>query len=202
MLTGDSLFVGDVARPDLAVERAEGARGIFHSLQTQLLPLPDHVEVWPGHLGGSMCGGPGMDLKVASTIGFERHHNEMLAIEDEQEFVDASVAKLGAQPPNFTAIVALNHGPLLTEASSWPRLLPRPARRAPARRRAGGRCPHRHAVRRGPRAAARSRFRCTAVASAPSWRGWRPAPRRSCSWGATTRTAAGAGQPRGRGRAG
>jgi hydroxyacylglutathione hydrolase len=59
VLTGDSLFVGDVARPDLAVERTEGARGIFRSLQ-ELLALPDYIEVWPGHLGGSMCGGPGM----------------------------------------------------------------------------------------------------------------------------------------------
>ncbi len=124
VLTGDSLFVGDVARPDLAVERAEGARGIFHSLRDQLLSLPDHIEVWPGHLGGSMCGGPGMDLKVASTIGFERRHNEMLAIEDEQEFIDASVAKLGAQPPNFKAIVDLNHGPLLTDGIELPRLFP------------------------------------------------------------------------------
>ncbi len=124
VLTGDSLFVGDVARPDLAVERTEGARGIYHSLRDRLLSLPDYIEVWPGHLGGSMCGGPGMDLKVASTIGFERHHNAMLAIADEQEFVDASVAKLGAQPPNFKAIVALNHGPLLTGGVELPRLFP------------------------------------------------------------------------------
>jgi hydroxyacylglutathione hydrolase len=115
VLTGDSLFVGDVARPDLAVERSEGARGIFRSLRDQLLTLPDYVEVWPGHLGGSMCGGPGMDLKGSSTVGFERHHNQMLAITDEQEFVAASLASLGAQPPNFKAIVNLNYGPLLTE---------------------------------------------------------------------------------------
>ena len=124
VLTGDSLFVGDVARPDLAVERAEGARGIFHSLHDQLLNLPDHIEVWPGHLGGSMCGGPGMDLKVSSTIGFERRHNAMLGIDDEQEFVDASISKLGAQPPNFKAIVALNHGPLLTGGVEAARLFP------------------------------------------------------------------------------
>jgi hydroxyacylglutathione hydrolase len=124
VLTGDSLFVGDVARPDLAVERTEGARGIYRSLRDRLMSLPDYVEVWPGHLGGSMCGGPGMDLKVASTIGFERHHNAMLAIDDEQQFVDASVAKLGAQPPNFRAIVALNHGPLLTGAVAPASLFP------------------------------------------------------------------------------
>ncbi len=65
-----------------------------------------------------------MDLKVASTIGFERRHNQMLAIEDEQEFIDASISKLGAQPPNFKAIVALNHGPLLTDDLELARLFP------------------------------------------------------------------------------
>ena len=69
VLTGDTLFVGDVARPDLAIEKAEGARGIFRSLHEKLLKLPAEVEIWPGHLGGSMCGGPGMDMKVSSTIG-------------------------------------------------------------------------------------------------------------------------------------
>ena len=78
VLTGDSLFVGDIARPDLAVDPREGAHGIFHSLHERLLTLPDTCEVWPGHLGGSMCGGPGMDLKVSSTIGYERAHQEVL----------------------------------------------------------------------------------------------------------------------------
>lgn len=124
VLTGDSLFVGDVARPDLAVEKTEGARGIFNSLHGQLLPLPDYIEVWPGHLGGSMCGGPGMDMKVGSTIGFERRHNELLQIAEEAEFVEQSISRLGAQPPNFHRIVALNHGPLLTEAPEPVRLSP------------------------------------------------------------------------------
>ncbi len=56
LIAGDSLFVGDLARPDLAVEAEEGARGIFRSLQT-LLELEDFVEVRPGHIGGSLCGG-------------------------------------------------------------------------------------------------------------------------------------------------
>jgi rhodanese-related sulfurtransferase len=116
VLTGDTLFVGDVARPDLAVEKSEGARGIFRSLHEKLLSLPDEVEVWPGHLGGSMCGGPGMDMKVCSTIGFERQHNAVLSITDEEEFVRQALAKLGPQPPNFKAIVELNKGPLLKEA--------------------------------------------------------------------------------------
>src|SRR5918911_125777 len=90
-LTGDSLFVGDVARPDLAVDKEEGARGIFRSLQERLLSLPGEVEVWPGHLGGSMCGGPGMDLKVSSTIGYELAHNPALQVTDEERFVEQAV---------------------------------------------------------------------------------------------------------------
>jgi len=125
VLTGDTLFVGDVARPDLAVDKSEGARGIFRSLHEKLLGLPDHVEVWPGHLGGSLCGGPGMDMKVSSTIGYERQHNELLAIEDEQEFVDRSLAKLGPQPPNFQAIVDINRGALEKEGVDAHPLTPR-----------------------------------------------------------------------------
>ncbi len=80
VLSGDSLFVGDVARPDLAIEPREGAADIFRSLHERLLALPDEVEVWPGHLGGSLCGSSGIDLKTSSTIGFERRHNRALAI--------------------------------------------------------------------------------------------------------------------------
>jgi hydroxyacylglutathione hydrolase len=125
VLTGDSLFVGDIARPDLAIEKADGARGIFRSLHGALLSLPDHVEVWPGHLGGSMCGGPGMDLKIATTIGYERRHNGLLAIADEDEFVEAALASLGPQPPNFKAIVELNRGSLVTEGVELTPLAPR-----------------------------------------------------------------------------
>ena len=115
VLSGDSLFVGDVARPDLAIDETDGARDIFHSLHTQLLTLPATVEVWPAHLGGSMCGGPGMDLKISSTIGFESAHNPTLAIEDEETFVNEVTANLGPQPPNFHTIVALNTGPFITD---------------------------------------------------------------------------------------
>ena len=134
VLTGDTLFVGDVARPDLAIEKAEGARGIFRSLNGKLLGLGGDVEVWPGHLGGSMCGGPGMDMKTSSTIGFERRHNPVLAIADEDEFVDRALAGLGPQPPNFRAIVALNRGPLLTDGVELLPLAPRQVEQ----RRAGG----------------------------------------------------------------
>ena len=125
VLTGDTLFVNDVARPDLAIEEREGARAIFHSLKDKLLTLPESCEVWPGHLGGSMCGGPGMDMKVSSTIGYERKHNPTLAIDDEDEFIEASVAELGPQPPNFKAIVEMNKGPLLMEGTEVLPLAPR-----------------------------------------------------------------------------
>jgi len=125
VLTGDALFVGDVGRPDLAIEKSDGARGIFRSLRGRLLSLDGEVELWPGHLGGSMCGGPGMDMKVSSTIGFERRHNPVLAIADEDEFVAQALAGLGPQPPNFRAIVALNRGPLLTDGVELLPLAPR-----------------------------------------------------------------------------
>ena len=125
VLSGDSLFVGDVARPDLAVDREAGARGVFQSLRARLISLPGEVELWPGHLGGSMCGGPGMDLKVSSTIGFERAHNPTLAISDEDAFVRAALATLGPQPPNFRNIVEVNRGPLLQEGAESHPLAPR-----------------------------------------------------------------------------
>ena len=125
VLTGDSLFVGDIARPDLAVEKEEGARGIFRSLRDQLLALGDDVEVWPGHLGGSLCGGPSIDLKVSSTVGYERRHNELLNVTDEDEFVGRATANLRPQPPNFKAIVELNRGPLRRETVDAHPLTPR-----------------------------------------------------------------------------
>jgi hydroxyacylglutathione hydrolase len=125
VLTGDSLFVGDIARPDLAIAREEGARQIFASLHDKLLCLADTCEIWPGHLGGSMCGGPGMDMKVASTIGYERLHNALLAEPDVGRFVERSLASLGPQPPNFQAVVALNRGGLLTTGVEAQPLTPR-----------------------------------------------------------------------------
>ncbi len=125
VLTGDSLFVGDVARPDLAIEKSDGARGIFRSLHEQLLTLPDTCEVWPGHLGGSLCGGPGMNLKISSTIGYEREHNALLSVTSEDEFVDLATSQLAPQPPNFQRIVEMNGGPLHAERSEPPPLAPR-----------------------------------------------------------------------------
>jgi glyoxylase-like metal-dependent hydrolase (beta-lactamase superfamily II)/rhodanese-related sulfurtransferase len=125
VLTGDTLFVGDIARPDLAVDKEAGARDIFRSLSDKLMSLPDITEVWPGHLGGSLCGGPGMDLKVSSTIGFERANQDLLQVTDEDEFVARTTSTLGPQPPNFQNIVTLNRGPLVVENVDAHPLTPR-----------------------------------------------------------------------------
>jgi glyoxylase-like metal-dependent hydrolase (beta-lactamase superfamily II)/rhodanese-related sulfurtransferase len=122
LLTGDSLFVGDVARPDLAVEAEEGARSLHATLQ-RLLGLDDFVEVWPGHIGGSLCGGAGMSEKPGSTLGFERRFNPLLRI-DEDAFVRRLTSSLAPQPPNFKRIVELNRGPLVTRAAHLEPLAP------------------------------------------------------------------------------
>jgi hydroxyacylglutathione hydrolase len=124
VLTGDSLFIGDVARPDLAVEPRAGAADLFRSLHERLLTLDDEVEIWPGHLGGSLCGGSGLDLKNSSTIGFERRHNGALAISEEAEFVERAVGSLGDKPPNVEQIVSLNRGPLVEDFGTPAQLTP------------------------------------------------------------------------------
>jgi hydroxyacylglutathione hydrolase len=111
VLTGDSLFVGDAARPDLAVGAEEGAEGLFHSLQ-RLVELPDAVAVYPGHVAGSLCG-RSMSTEPRSTIGSERRTNPMLAIGGVREFVHESAAIAAPRPPTVERCVALNRGPFL-----------------------------------------------------------------------------------------
>jgi glyoxylase-like metal-dependent hydrolase (beta-lactamase superfamily II)/rhodanese-related sulfurtransferase len=125
LLSGDSLFAGDVARPDLAIEKSEGAREIYHSLHERLLTLPDDVELWPGHLGGSMCGSAAIENKTSSTIGHERATNPSLQIAGEEEFVAHAVGSIGARPPNVEHIVSLNQGPFVDELSAPVPLSPR-----------------------------------------------------------------------------
>ncbi len=112
LLTGDSLFVGATARPDLAVEAREGAEGLFHSLQ-RLFELPDGVRVFPGHVAGSLCG-KGMSSDPCSTIGHERTFNAAFALATVDEFVADSTAATGVpRPPNMERIVELNRGAFL-----------------------------------------------------------------------------------------
>ena len=109
VLTGDSLFVGDAARPDLAVESVEGAEGLFHSLR-RLVELGDGVEVYPGHVAGSLCGAAAMSSKPSTTIGFERRFNHAL-VETYDDFMANASGPQPPRPPNMEAIVELNRGP-------------------------------------------------------------------------------------------
>jgi glyoxylase-like metal-dependent hydrolase (beta-lactamase superfamily II)/rhodanese-related sulfurtransferase len=106
LLTGDSLLVGDIARPDLAYEPDEGARALHATLE-ELVAVGDHVEVWPGHIGGSLCGGAGLSGKPSSTVGFERRHNPFLGL-DAERFVSELTQSLPTRPPNVDRIVELN----------------------------------------------------------------------------------------------
>jgi hydroxyacylglutathione hydrolase len=107
LLSGDSLLVGDVARPDLAYEPTEGAVALHATLAGLLAELGDGVELWPGHVGGSLCGGSGLSHKTSSTVGFERRYNPPLAL-DQVAFVDAVTSSLPCRPPNVERIVELN----------------------------------------------------------------------------------------------
>ncbi|HEV3312088.1 MAG TPA: rhodanese-like domain-containing protein [Chloroflexota bacterium] len=114
VLTGDSLFIGDVARPDLAVEATDGAMQLFDSLHERILRLPDFVAVYPAHVAGSLCGRVSSEVH-SSTIGYERRYNQSLAIEERDSFVHHMTQNLPHRPPNMGRIVAENRGPLRTD---------------------------------------------------------------------------------------
>ena len=111
VLTGDSLFIGDAARPDLAVDAREGAEDLFHSLQ-RLSRLPDAYEVYPGHVAGSLCGAA-MSPDHSSTIGNEKHANAKLDYSDAQTFINATASLSTPRPPTTARVVALNKGPFV-----------------------------------------------------------------------------------------
>jgi hydroxyacylglutathione hydrolase len=111
VLTGDSLFVGDAARPDLAIDAREGAEGLFHSLQ-RLTELPDLYEVYPGHVAGSLCGAD-MSPARSSTLAHEKKTNAALAHGTVQEFVNASATISTPRPPTTAHVVELNKGPFV-----------------------------------------------------------------------------------------
>jgi hydroxyacylglutathione hydrolase len=110
VLTGDSLFVGDAARPDLAVGPQDGADELFRSLH-RLVDLGDGVEVYPGHVAGSLCGAA-MSSKASTTIGFERRFNHAL-VESYDDFMANATGPQPPRPPNLERIVDLNRGPFV-----------------------------------------------------------------------------------------
>jgi glyoxylase-like metal-dependent hydrolase (beta-lactamase superfamily II) len=107
VLTGDTLFVGAVGRPDLPGRARENAGELFDSIQAKLLTLPDDLEVYPGHFAGSACGA-GMSGKPSSTIAFERRWNPLLS-KSRDEFVDA-LADVPPKPAAMEEILRVNQG--------------------------------------------------------------------------------------------
>jgi len=107
LLTGDTLFVGAVGRPDLPGRARENAALLYASIHDKLLPLPDDIEIYPGHFSGSVCGA-GLSGKPTSTLAFERRWNPMLAM-DREAFVNA-LADVPPKPAAMEEILAANRG--------------------------------------------------------------------------------------------
>lgn len=113
VLTGDTLFVGDVGRPDLAGGKgytpAMMAEMMYDSLHNKLLRLPDEVEVYPAHGAGSMCG-KNMSKETSSTIGQQRQFNYALQPMSKDEFVRMMTSDLAAAPDYFAKDAEINRG--------------------------------------------------------------------------------------------
>jgi len=121
LFSGDTLFVGDVGRPDLFPGRGrELASCLYDSLHEKLLKLPDFCEVYPAHGAGSLCG-RSMGAKRTSTIGYERKYNAALQIRDREKFMESLITDMPAAPDHFSRCSAINRdGPALV--SSLPAL--------------------------------------------------------------------------------
>ncbi len=111
LLTGDTLFIGDVGRPDLA-----GGKGytpqmmaamMYDSLHTKILSLPDETEVYPAHGAGSMCG-KNMSKETSSTIGEQRKFNYALKPMTREQFVETMTADLPEAPAYFPKDAEIN----------------------------------------------------------------------------------------------
>ncbi len=126
VLTGDTLFIGDVGRPDLRVALGWSASDLggllYESLRTKLLTLPDSSLVYPAHGAGSLCG-KAISKETVSTIGEQRRSNYALQPMTKQAFVDLVTADQPEAPPYFTYDAVLNSKERLTLAETLAREL-------------------------------------------------------------------------------
>jgi glyoxylase-like metal-dependent hydrolase (beta-lactamase superfamily II) len=107
VLTGDTLFVGAVGRPDLPGRARENAGELHDSIHERLLTLADELEIYPAHFSGSLCG-VGLSGKPSSTLGFEKRWNPLLS-RSRAEFIDA-LANVPPKPEAMAQTVRLNQG--------------------------------------------------------------------------------------------
>jgi hydroxyacylglutathione hydrolase len=128
VLTGDTLFIGDVGRPDLSPRHtpAQLAGLLYDSLYTKLLTLPDNVLVYPAHGAGSLCG-KNMRSERSSTIGTERLTNYALQIKSREEFIAQLTSNLPARPEYFLKDAEINRSgaPALSELPALRAVEPR-----------------------------------------------------------------------------
>lgn len=127
VMTGDTLFIGDVGRPDLlggfGLSAEEMARQLYHSLRERLLTLPDETRVYPAHGAGSACG-KNLSTETVSTIGMERRTNYALAPMSEEQFVAAVTEGQTVAPAYFPYAAVRNRQdrPLFDEEIEVPTL--------------------------------------------------------------------------------
>ena len=126
-LTGDTLFIGDVGRPDLSTTHTpqQLAGLLYDSLHNKLLTLPDEAQVYPAHGAGSLCG-RNMRAERSSTIGTERLTNYALQIKSRDEFIRRLTTNLPARPEYFLEDAAINRAGA-TPLADLPELTPIPA---------------------------------------------------------------------------
>jgi glyoxylase-like metal-dependent hydrolase (beta-lactamase superfamily II)/rhodanese-related sulfurtransferase len=111
IFTGDTLFIGDVGRPDLAVKsdltKEDLAGHLYDSLQKQILSLPDEVIVYPGHGAGSQCG-KNMSKETISTVGDQKKFNYALQPMSREQFVEVVTDGLSDPPAYFPENARIN----------------------------------------------------------------------------------------------
>ena len=108
VLTGDTLFVGAVGRPDLPGDTEVSAAQLYESLHQRLLTLPENLEFYPAHFSGSVCGA-GMSGKPMSTLAFEKRFNPTISLSKE-EFISKISSGILAKPAEMEEILLYNRG--------------------------------------------------------------------------------------------
>ena len=135
VLTGDSLFIGDVGRPDLVnigdSSTTDLARAMYHSIHDKLFKLPDQVTVMPAHGAGSSCG-KNLSTELTSTIGEQRRTNSSVQPMSENAFIEMITHGQPAAPSYFSVDAAMNKRvhPLLDQSRKIPALSPAQIRKA------------------------------------------------------------------------